>query len=74
MAWWVWLMLGLGLTAVELLSAGGFYLIFSASRPCSSGPCSSRASFRADWVQWLLFTALVDRPAPRCSAIPWCAC
>ena len=28
MSWWLWLVLGLGLTALELLSPGGFYLIF----------------------------------------------
>ena len=28
MAWWLWLLLGLVLAALELASTGGFYLIF----------------------------------------------
>ena len=31
MDWWHWAVLGLALAAFEVLTAGGFYLLFSAS-------------------------------------------
>ena len=30
MTWWYWLVLGLVLIALEMVSAGGFYIILSA--------------------------------------------
>ncbi len=58
MAWWVWLMLGLGLTAVELLSAGGFYLIFFGISALLLGALQLAGLVPPDWVQWLLFTGI----------------
>jgi membrane protein implicated in regulation of membrane protease activity len=58
MAWWLWLVLGLGLTALELLSAGGFYLIFFGLSSFLIGTLLLLGLRSQIWVQWFLFTAL----------------
>jgi hypothetical protein len=58
MAWWLWLVLGLVLTGLELLSAGGFYLIFFGLSALLIGTLQLMGLQSQVWVQWFLFTAL----------------
>jgi membrane protein implicated in regulation of membrane protease activity len=58
MSWWLWLVLGLGLTALELLSSGGFYLIFFGLSAFLIGTLKLLGLQSQVWVQWFLFTAL----------------
>ena len=57
MSWWLWLLLGLMLTALELVSAG-FYLIFFGVSALIVGTLQLLGLLGATWVQWFLFTAL----------------
>ena len=58
MTWWLWLVLGLALTAMELLSPGGFYLIFFGLSALLIGTLQLLGLSAQVWVQWFLFTAL----------------
>jgi inner membrane protein len=58
MTWWLWLVFGLTLTGLELLSAGGFYLIFFGLSALLIGTLQLLGLHSQVWVQWFLFTAL----------------
>jgi len=58
MAWWLWLVLGLALTGLELVSPGGFYLIFFGLSALLLGTLQLLGLHSQVWVQWFLFTAL----------------
>ena len=58
MAWWLWLVLGLALTGLELVSPGGFYLIFFGVSALLLGTLQLLGLHSQVWVQWFLFTAL----------------
>ena len=58
MTWWLWLILGLMLTALELVSPGGFYLIFFGLSALLVGTLRLVGAADQVWVQWFLFTAL----------------
>jgi membrane protein implicated in regulation of membrane protease activity len=58
MVWWLWLVLGLVLTALELMAAGGFYLIFFGLSALLIGTLELAGLSAELWQQWLLFTAL----------------
>jgi len=58
MAWWMWAVLGFVLLAGELLTPGGFYILFFGI----SGLCVALVTALAPglplWGQWLLFSLL----------------
>ena len=58
MSWWIWLLLGLCLAALELLSAGGFYLVFFGISALLLGTLQLAGFVPAAWLQWFLFTAI----------------
>jgi inner membrane protein len=58
MTWWLWLVFGLALAGLELVSAGGFYLIFFGLSALLIGTLQVMGLDAQVWVQWLLFTAL----------------
>jgi hypothetical protein len=58
MAWWLWLVFGLALTGLELVSSGGFYLIFFGLSALLIGTLQLMGLHSEVWVQWFLFTAL----------------
>jgi inner membrane protein len=58
MAWWVWLLLGLVLAALELASTGGFYLIFFGVSAMFIGLMGAIGLAGPAWMQWLVFTIL----------------
>jgi membrane protein implicated in regulation of membrane protease activity len=58
MSWWLWLVLGLVLVALEAMAAGGFYLVFFGISALLLGGLALGGFAGPDWVQWLVFTAL----------------
>jgi membrane protein implicated in regulation of membrane protease activity len=58
MTWWYWLVLGLVLIALEMASAGGFYIIFFGVAALVVGPLAYFWLAEHVGVQWLLFSML----------------
>ena len=58
MTWWYWLVLGLVLIALEMASAGGFYIIFFGVAGVAVALLASTGLVAAPWLQWLLFSVL----------------
>lgn len=58
MVWWLWLGLGIVLLGVELLSPGGFYVLFFGMAAIAVGVMAGLKLAGPAWAQWLLFSAL----------------
>lgn len=58
MTWWYWMLLGLALLGMELLTPGGFYILFFGLSALVVGAVAGLAPGVSDWVQWLLFSVL----------------
>jgi membrane protein implicated in regulation of membrane protease activity len=58
MTWWLWLLLGIALAALELASTGGFYLIFFGVSAMFIGLMALIGLAGPPWLQWLVFTIL----------------
>lgn len=58
MIWWYWIFLGLALAGAELLSPGGFYLLFFGIASIIVGALAGLEVVTAAWLQWLLFSGL----------------
>ena len=58
MSWWLWLLLGLVLSALELAAAGSFYLIFFGIGALFVGLLTLVHLIEAEWAQWLAFTVV----------------
>ncbi len=58
MTWWYWLSLGLVLLAVEILTPGGFYLLFFGLAALLVGTIAGLGFVQPAWLQWLLFSLL----------------
>ncbi len=57
MAWWLWVLLGLALLVVEMMTPGGlFALFFGLSALIVSGV--EALGIAPAWLEWLLFAAL----------------
>ena len=57
MTWWLWLLLGLALSALEL-AAGGFYLIFLGMAALTIGLLGTIGLTGPAWEQWLAFAVV----------------
>ena len=57
MDWWLWLLIGLALLAVELLTPGGFYVVFFGVGALVVGALTGLHAGGPPWVQWLIFSA-----------------
>jgi membrane protein implicated in regulation of membrane protease activity len=56
MAWWIWVLVGIGLLVVEMVTPGGlFALFFGVGALCTAIVAALGAG---DTAQWLLFTAI----------------
>ena len=55
MAWWLWLVLGGVLAAVELLGDAAFYFIFLGAAALLVGVLELSGAALPVWAQWLLF-------------------
>src|SRR5262249_58489081 len=58
MAWWVWLLAGLGLLGFELLTPGGFFILFFGLGALVVGALAGLGLTEPVWLQWLLFSLL----------------
>lgn len=58
MVWWVWLLLGLLLLLVELLTPGGFYMLFFGIGAVVIGLLTALEVAGPLSVQWLLFSVI----------------
>lgn len=58
MAWWVWIILGFVLILAELMTPGGFYLLFFGVAGLLVGLLGILHLAGPGWVQWLLFSVI----------------
>jgi membrane protein implicated in regulation of membrane protease activity len=58
MIWWLWIVLGLVLVALELATPGGFFIIFFGVGALAVGALALLNVVEAVWGQWLLFPAI----------------
>jgi membrane protein implicated in regulation of membrane protease activity len=58
MIWWHWLLLGMALLAAEMMTPGGFYLLFFGLAAVAVGALTGFGLVEQGWVQWLLFSGL----------------
>lgn len=58
MLWWAWLLVGFLLVVAELLTPGGFYLLFFGLGGIVVGLLGLAGIALPAWGQWLLFSAL----------------
>jgi membrane protein implicated in regulation of membrane protease activity len=57
-SWWLWLLLGFALLLVELLTPGGFYMMFFGVGAIVVGLLTLAGIGGSAAVQWLLFAAI----------------
>jgi membrane protein implicated in regulation of membrane protease activity len=58
MSWWLWVVLGLILAAIELATPGGFFVIFFGISAVAVGLLDLAGVADAAWLQWLLFPVI----------------
>lgn len=56
MPWWGWLLLGLFFLLAEMLTPGGFYLIFFGAGALIVGTLAGLKFTGPEWTEWLLFS------------------
>jgi membrane protein implicated in regulation of membrane protease activity len=58
MLWWLWLLLGLALLALEAVTPGGFFVFFFGCAALVVGTLAGLGLAGPIWTQWLLFSLL----------------
>jgi membrane protein implicated in regulation of membrane protease activity len=58
MHWWLWLVLGLIFVGLEVLTPGGFYVLFFGIGALVVGSLAGFGWSGPIWFQWLLFSAI----------------
>jgi membrane protein implicated in regulation of membrane protease activity len=58
MIWWYWMVLGLLLLGIEMVTPGGFYILFFGLAALIVGSLAGLGLTEAEWFQWLLFSGL----------------
>jgi len=58
MAWWVWVLAGLGLLGLELATPGGFFFAFFGVGALVVGALVGAGLVEPGWLPWLLFSVL----------------
>ena len=58
MIWWLWLVLGLALVGLEMLTPGGFFVIFFGAAAILIGFLGGVGAAGPPWMQWLFFSVL----------------
>lgn len=56
--WWFWVLLGLGLLFLELVTPTGFYLLFFGVAAVLVGLLAAVGLDGPAWLQWMLFSLL----------------
>jgi membrane protein implicated in regulation of membrane protease activity len=58
MVWWYWMVLGLALLGAEMMTPGGFYILFFGLSALLVGAVVGLDVVTVDWLQWLLFSVI----------------
>ena len=58
MGWWIWILIGLGLLAVEVIVPGGIILLFFGAAAIVVGTFVWLGIGGPVWLQWAMFSAL----------------
>ena len=58
MIWWYWMLIGLVLLGAEMVTPGGFYILFFGLAALAVGTLAGVGLVQAEWLQWLLFSGL----------------
>lgn len=58
MIWWYWLLLGLLLLGAEMMTPGGFYILFFGLAALVVGAVAGLELVQGDSAQWLLFSGI----------------
>ena len=58
MGWWIWILVGLGLLAVEVIVPGGIILLFFGAAAIVVGTFVLLGIGGPVWFQWAMFSAL----------------
>jgi len=58
MAWWIWVLAGLVLLLAEVLTAGGFFVVFFGLGAILVGALKGLGWDGPGWAEWLVFTVL----------------
>ena len=58
MIWWYWMLLGLVLLGIEMVTPGGFYILFFGLAALIVGSLTVLGIAQPEWLQWLLFSGL----------------
>ena len=58
MAWWLWLLVGLALLGIEMLTPGGFFTIFFGVAALVVGVLARFGLAGPPWMQWVWFSGL----------------
>lgn len=56
--WWMWILLGVGLAVIELLTPGVLFFVFFAVAAIVVGLLALAGLVEREWIQWALFSAL----------------
>lgn len=58
MEWWIWCVLGMVLLVAELITPGGFYLMFFGIAGLAVGALGFFGVSGPAWMQWVLFSII----------------
>ena len=58
MTWWAWVLGGLGLLGIEVLTPGGFFVLFFGLAALVVGALAGLGLHGPAWLQWFLFSVL----------------
>jgi membrane protein implicated in regulation of membrane protease activity len=58
MIWWYWMLIGLVLLGAEMVTPGGFYILFFGLAALAVGTLAGVGLVQTEWIQWLLFSGL----------------
>jgi hypothetical protein len=58
MIWWYWMLFGIVLLGAEMLTPGGFYILFFGLAALVVGTAAGVGLIQAEWLQWLLFSGV----------------
>ena len=56
MTWWLWSFLGLFLLGSEIVTPGGFYMLFFGIGALVVGALVGLGMIQSEWMSWLLFS------------------
>jgi membrane protein implicated in regulation of membrane protease activity len=58
MIWWYWMLVGLVLLGAEMVTPGGFYILFFGLAALAVGTLAGVGLVQVEWLQWLLFSGI----------------